>query len=148
MENAKDIVYTIGEAADILGVSVPTLRLYEREGLILPLRKQSGHRLFKTQDLERIRCLRQTINGKKISIAGIRRLMSLIPCWKIRNCPDDVRDRCSAFANTESACWTVPGREGECRTANCRECPVYTRLSDCDSLKGTIAHYTSLPHPS
>lgn len=148
MENEKDTVYSIGEAADLLGVSVPTLRLYEREGLILPLRKKSGHRQFKNQDLERIRCLRETINGKKVSIAGIKRLLSLIPCWKIRHCPDEVRDCCSAFTNGESACWTVPEREGECRTANCRECPVYTRLSDCDSLKGTIARYTSSPELS
>ena len=29
--------YSIGEAADLLGISVGTLRLYERRGLILPL---------------------------------------------------------------------------------------------------------------
>jgi len=144
----NDTVYSIGEAADLLGISVPTIRLYEREGLIIPLRKKSGHRRFKNEDLNRIRCLRETINGKKVSIAGIKRLMSLIPCWKIKHCPDDVRDHCGAYSNSESACWTIPDREWECRTANCRECTVYTRLSDCNSLKSTISHYTSSPDPS
>jgi predicted site-specific integrase-resolvase len=30
-------IYTIGPAAQKLGISVPTLRLYEKEGLIIPM---------------------------------------------------------------------------------------------------------------
>jgi DNA-binding transcriptional MerR regulator len=37
-----DTLFSIGEAADILGISVPTLRLYEREGLIILIRKKSN----------------------------------------------------------------------------------------------------------
>jgi MerR family transcriptional regulator, heat shock protein HspR len=148
MEDYKETVYSIGEAADLLGVSVPTLRLYEREGLILPLRKKSGHRLFVKQDLERIRCLRESINGKKMSIAGIRRLLSLVPCWRIKSCPNELRNQCRAYTNSDAPCWSIPEREWECRTANCRECEVYVDLSDCSSLKSTIARLTSLPEPS
>ncbi len=144
MTEGKDntIRYTIGEAADILGVSVPTLRLYEREGLILPHRKVSRHRLFTEADIERVRCIRTAINGKKISIAGIRHMLSLIPCWKIRNCPDSDRTRCAAFVNNETPCWAVSRRVWECRTADCRTCPVYADLSDCSTLKQTIAALT------
>ena len=136
------IRYTIGEAADILGVSVPTLRLYEREGLILPQRKKSRHRLFTDADLERVRCIRHTITGKKVSIAGIKHLLSLIPCWKIRDCPDQDRLQCAAFINSESPCWAVSHRVWKCRTADCRTCPVYADLSDCSTLKQTIAAFT------
>lgn len=94
-------LYTIGEAADILGVSIPTIRMYEREGLIIPHRKHSKHRRFSQNDVERIRCIRTMINHDKVSIAGIRRLLSLIPCWKILNCSPDERESCAAFHQHE-----------------------------------------------
>ncbi len=137
-------LYRIGEAADLLGVSVATLRLYEREGLILPFRKSSRHRLYSDSDLERVRCIRQTITSKQVSIAGIRRMLALIPCWKIRNCPENERNACPGFTNDNGACWTVPGKAWECRTDDCRQCSVYREISDCSALKQTIVRYT---HP-
>lgn len=135
-------LYSIGEAADILGVSVPTLRLYEREGLILPRRKSSRHRLYSETDLERIRCLRETINKKKVSIAGIKRLLALIPCWKIKNCPAEVRDACPAFLTGETPCWAVLNKPWQCSNAECRLCPVYSEVADCDKIKKTIIFST------
>jgi MerR family transcriptional regulator/heat shock protein HspR len=143
MERMPETLYSIGEAADILGVSVPTLRLYEREGLIIPLRKSSGHRLFTGRDIERIRCLRETINTKKVSIAGIKRLFSLLPCWKIKNCPIEARVQCPAFLCNEGACWTLRGKARKCAAAECRECPVYAEFSDCSTLKQTIVTLTT-----
>lgn len=138
-----DTHYSIGEAADLLGISVPTLRLYEREGLILPIRKSSRHRRFTKSDIERVRCIRETINTKKVSIAGIQRLLSLIPCWKIKGCPEDKRKICPASTAADAPCWTVSGREWECASASCRDCEVYTELSDCSTLKRTIVQYTA-----
>ncbi|HCV42207.1 MAG TPA: MerR family transcriptional regulator [Bacteroidetes bacterium] len=134
--------HTIGEAADILGVSVPTIRMYEREGLIIPYRKDSGHRRFSGSDIERIRCLREMINEKKVSLAGIRHVLSLIPCWKIKNCPPDQRDACPAFTSTDKPCWMLSGKSWECRSADCRLCPVYTDIANCATLKQTIASHT------
>lgn len=37
---------TVGEAADLLGVSTHTLRYYEQEGLLGPSRDANGHRRF------------------------------------------------------------------------------------------------------
>jgi MerR family transcriptional regulator/heat shock protein HspR len=139
------IYYSIGEAADILGLSVPTLRLYEREGLILPTRKSSKHRLYTEADLERIRCLRETINHKKIGIAGIRTLLSMIPCWKIKSCPENVRGSCPAYGATDRPCWMVENKPWKCSRADCRACPVYAETSDCDKLKHVIALHTLNP---
>ena len=141
----ENIYYSIGEAADLLGLSVPTLRLYEREGLILPIRKSSGHRLYTKADLERIRCLRETINHKKISIAGIRALLSMLPCWKIKPCPEVDRISCPAFEATDRPCWMVVHKPHECTRADCRACPVYTETSDCDKVKNIIAQHTVTP---
>jgi len=139
--------YTIGTAARILGISVPTIRLYEREGLILPLRKPSGHRLFSDGDLERIRCLRRTINEKKIGIAGIRTLLSMVPCWSLRGCPPEARSTCRAVTTIGSPCWTITSKPWQCGTAACRDCIVYQHMSDCAPLKRTIAALT-LAHSS
>ncbi len=139
--------YSIGTAARILGISVPTIRLYEHEGLILPYRKPSGHRLFSDSDLERIRCLRRTINEKKIGIAGIRTLLSMVPCWSLMGCPPEARSTCTAVTTIGSPCWTIKSKPWQCGTAECRDCIVYQYMSDCDSLKQTIAALT-LAHSS
>ena len=140
---ASDRLYTIGEAADLLGVSVPTIRMYEREGLIIPYRKRSRHRRFSTGDLERIRCLRGMINSERISISGIRRLLALIPCWSIRNCPEDERKNCRAFYRCEVPCWMESEKSWECKNAECQLCPVYNDHSDRHALKETITPFTT-----
>jgi MerR family transcriptional regulator/heat shock protein HspR len=137
-----ETLYSIGEAADILGVSVPTLRLYEREGLILPIRKSSRHRLYSLTDLERIRCLRRSINEDKIGIAGMRRILALIPCWKIHECPAPDREACPAFNDDQTPCWKVVTRPTACNGADCRNCVVYNYVTDCSTLKRTIAEFT------
>ena len=58
------MAYTIGEAAKIMNVSIPTLRYYDKEGL-LPLvkRTESGIRRFNDNDikwLNMIECLKNT----------------------------------------------------------------------------------------
>lgn len=39
-------LYPIGTAARMLGVSVHTLRMYERKGLIIPHHAESNQRLY------------------------------------------------------------------------------------------------------
>ena len=55
---------TPGEMAERTGVSIDTLRYYEREGLIDPVaRADSGHRRYSTDDVlwvQVLRCLRDT----------------------------------------------------------------------------------------
>lgn len=135
-------LYTIGEAADILGISIPTIRMYEREGLIIPFRKRSKHRRFLHTDIERIRCLRTMINEEKVSIAGIRRLLALIPCWSIKNCPEEVRTNCPAFQQHDKPCWMASEKSWDIRSNECRECSVYTEIASCKTLKNTIAEMT------
>lgn len=135
-----ETLYSIGEAADILGVSIPTLRLYERQGLILPIRKSSRHRLYSQDDLERIRCLRESINGQKVGIAGMRRLLALIPCWKIHPCDPAQRENCAAFKDDQTPCWAVAVRPTSCTAGDCRSCSVYAHAADCSTLKRTIVN--------
>lgn len=134
---------SIGEAAAALGVSIPTLRLYEHEGLILPIRRPSGHRLFTEADLERVRCIRDTIRRDKVSIAGMRRMLALIPCWSIKGCTDAERDVCPAFTGVEAPCWSLPKKAAACAAEVCRACAVYAEHADCHRIKQVISRSTT-----
>jgi MerR family transcriptional regulator/heat shock protein HspR len=88
-------VYPIGVAARLLGVHPRTLRIYENEGLIQPSHIGS-RRLFSTNDIQWIRCLRSYIHDEGISIPGLKKLLNLVPCWEVASCPPDVHEHCQA----------------------------------------------------
>jgi MerR family transcriptional regulator/heat shock protein HspR len=134
----------IGDAARILGISIPTLRLYEREGLILPVRRPSGHRLFTEADLERVRCIRDTIRRDKVSIAGMRRILALLPCWSVKGCPAPQRDACPAFTGADGPCWSLAKKAAACAAEECRACAVYVEYADCHRVKQLITGSTTL----
>jgi excisionase family DNA binding protein len=50
----KEILLSIGEAADYLGVSIDTLRRWEKKDKIIALRSPGGHRYFKQKDLDNL----------------------------------------------------------------------------------------------
>lgn len=68
---------TIGEAAEKLHLSIHTLRYYEKEGLLLPVKRaENGQRLYTLGDIQwiyMIRCLRDT----GMSIQNIKQYLSL-----------------------------------------------------------------------
>ncbi|MDI6802320.1 MAG: MerR family transcriptional regulator [Bacteroidota bacterium] len=132
---SNEPIYSIGTAADSVGLSVQMLRLYEAEGLVLPFKKSSLHRLYSEADIERILCIRKMINEEKISIVGIKRMLALIPCWAIKNCPKEERENCKAFTDHTQPCWLQKETFNGCDNSACRLCPVYEKVSNCASLK-------------
>ena len=141
MNDTEDInlpLYPISGAAKILDISVHTLRMYEREGLILPFKKESSHRLYSRADIERLKCIRKAINESKISIAGIKTVYSLIPCWEITKCSKSDRENCDAFKTHTSPCWTFKHSYNICERKVCRQCDVYSLYSECGKIKDLI----------
>ncbi len=135
----KDIpVYTISTTAELLGISIHTLRMYEREGLILPHKKESGHRLYSQEDIERIQCIRKAINENKISIAGIKTIYSMIPCWSFINCSEEQREKCPAFNSHSQPCWSFKHTGNSCFRTDCKKCPVYKDHAECKNIKHSI----------
>ncbi len=130
--------YTISVAAELTGISVHTLRMYEREGLIIPYKKESNQRRYSDMDLERILCIRRTINEHKINIEGIRRVLSLIPCWSIVQCSQIDRENCEAFHGYFKPCWMFNHKKNTCRDRDCRECEVYNSFINCGSIKDKL----------
>jgi MerR family transcriptional regulator/heat shock protein HspR len=116
-------VYTIGTAAEILGVHPRTLRLYEDAGLIRPARK-NNRRFYSANDLRWIGCLRYMIHEQGLNQEGLRRLLALIPCWEIKECAEEGKAECSAWLDRGTPCWDL-ARRTCAESKKCYECEVY-----------------------
>lgn len=96
MVDEQKAVFTIGVAAQMLGVHPRTLRIYEEEGLITPIRKGKW-RYFTLNDIKWIECLREMIHEHGVSIAAVKKLLQYTPCWNITDCSFERRKQCTAF---------------------------------------------------
>ena len=134
-QNSLEPVYTISTAARLLGISVHTLRMYEKEGLIVPFKPNGNQRRYSDMDLERLRCIRKAINEDKMGIEGIRRMLALIPCWAIVECTEKDRKNCNAFNSYSTPCWTVNNKNNLCENRDCYTSDVYNSFGDCGSIK-------------
>jgi len=129
-------IYPIGVVSRLLGISVFTLRMYEREGLILASRgTNQKNRLYSISDIERMRCIRDAITNKKYSIPAIKAILSLIPCWKVVNCSQEDRLNCPAYNSIGSPCWTFHHKGNVCENRDCRLCEVYFNFTNCEEIK-------------
>ncbi len=131
-------IYSIGEVAGALGISVETIRLYDRLGLIIISKSEKGRRVFSDIDIERLKCIRSAINDHKISIEGILRMQSLVPCWSHIQCPENQRKECPAFLRSSGGCWTYKHNNNQCAGLECEDCKVYQLSGTCESIKSLI----------
>jgi MerR family transcriptional regulator/heat shock protein HspR len=131
-------IYPIRTAAKLLNISIHTLRMYEKENLIIPYKKSTSHRLYSQFDIDRIKCIRQAINELKISINGIRAIYSLMPCWEVKKCSTEDRIRCNAYSTHHGPCWATINIDTVCAPQDCRNCEVYKNYGDCGSIKNFI----------
>jgi len=138
-------IYSIGTVARMLEISVFTLRMYEREGLVLPHKSASNQRRYSQNDIDRLKCIRQAITEKKFGIAAIKTIYSLIPCWSILPCFKEDREHCEAYANHAQPCWAYRHVNNICASRECRECRVYRDHSDCRKVKQSIMNISPAP---
>lgn len=116
-------LYTIGIAAELLGVHPRTLRLYEEGGLLKPARR-NNRRIYSDHDVAWVRCFRYLIHEKGLNQEGLRRLLGLIRCWDIKQCLPATREACPARHNRKEPCWHLDGLDCEGDT-ECYKCQVY-----------------------
>ncbi|WP_309474785.1 MerR family transcriptional regulator [Dissulfurirhabdus thermomarina] len=126
MVDSNEAIYPISVAAKLLGVHPRTIRIYEHEGLIKPERR-GKKRYFSNNDIEWLRCLRHLIHDEGISIPGIKKLLELTPCWEIKNCPPEKRDKCSAYIDRTVPCWERASTACARELKQCQECEVYIK---------------------
>ena len=88
--NTKRLL-SIGEASEHLGVSIDTLRRWEKKGRIIPMRSPGGHRYYIREDLDALFGKRYTRDDETVRRAG-----ESIPPFK-----DAVMDQDTAVRSTE-----------------------------------------------
>ena len=69
-------VYVISVAAELAGVHPQTLRVYERRGVVDPLRTGGGSRRYSERDLERLRRI-QDLTAEGLNLEGVRKVLVL-----------------------------------------------------------------------
>src|SRR5271168_2045741 len=69
-------VYGITVAAELSGIAVQSLRLYERHGLLTPIRSDGGTRRYSADDLARLRRISELV-AAGVNLGGIGRILDL-----------------------------------------------------------------------
>ena len=131
-------LYTMGIASQLSEIPAHSIRQYIDEGLIIPFKLESKRHLFSRNDIDRLKLIRSLIRNKGLNFSGVRALMAMIPCWSIRECPEEDRISCGAYTENFQPCWEASEKGRHCRNENCRECEVYHSLDIDTGIKTVL----------
>lgn len=69
--------YLIGHLAKMLGIHPQTLRLYEREGFVKPVRIKGNSRLYSVKDVEQIQLILHLTRDLGVNLAGVEIILNM-----------------------------------------------------------------------
>ena len=69
--------YMISAVAEMYSIHPQTLRLYEREGLLVPSRTHGNTRLYGDEDLERLETILNLTRDLGVNLAGIEIILNM-----------------------------------------------------------------------
>ncbi len=69
--------YMISAVAEQFEIHPQTLRLYEREGLLLPSRSEGNTRLYTDDDLERLEVILHLTRDLGVNLAGVEIILNM-----------------------------------------------------------------------
>ncbi|QUV99614.1 MerR family transcriptional regulator [Chloracidobacterium sp. MS 40/45] len=69
--------YSIGVVAETFGIHEQTLRMYEREGLLIPSRSARNTRYYTDADLERLKCILNLTREMGVNLAGVQVILGM-----------------------------------------------------------------------
>jgi MerR family transcriptional regulator/heat shock protein HspR len=69
--------YMISAVAEMYNIHPQTLRLYEREGLLIPSRSNGNTRLYTQEDLERLEKILSLTRDLGVNLAGIEIILNM-----------------------------------------------------------------------
>lgn len=77
MASRQRPVYVISVAASLTGCHPRTLRIYEEEGLLEPVRTETNIRLYSDDDVYKVRVIRYLTQRRGVNLAGVKLLLQL-----------------------------------------------------------------------
>lgn len=125
---------TIGRISDQTGVSVETIRYYEKKGLLpLPPRTAGGHRIYDVTSLARLQFIRRS-RDLGFSLEDTRSLLAMadggFSCKQVHSLTighlHDVQHKIRDLKRLEK---TLKRVADECSQGNTPDCPVIEALS-------------------
>jgi DNA-binding transcriptional MerR regulator len=132
----------IGKVASQTGVSIDTIRFYERSGLLAkPARTEGRYRLYRKEDIERLRFIRRA-QELGFSLQEIRELMLIQnehvePCTHVR----DLIEQKLAAVNAKLEHLTALQRELKSAHTSCT-----TSLARCDGREECCPVLEAIAH--
>ncbi len=75
--NGFDGVYVISVAAHMVGMHPQTLRMYERAGLLSPMRTGGKSRRYSDEDIKRLREIQELTQDLGVNLAGARLIIEM-----------------------------------------------------------------------
>ena len=76
LDDASVPFYTIGQAAQILGVQPAALRRFDDQGIVQPDRSEGGQRRYSRDELDRLREVVE-LTDEGVTLAGVRHVLEL-----------------------------------------------------------------------
>lgn len=67
----------ISVVAEMLDIHPQTLRLYEREGLVIPKRTEGNTRLYSQEDIDQLRRILRLTRELGVNLAGVEVILSM-----------------------------------------------------------------------
>jgi MerR family transcriptional regulator/heat shock protein HspR len=137
LSNENMPIYTIGVVAKLVGVHQETLRIWERNNLISPYRK-NNQRLYSNNDLKKLKFIKVLLDEKGLNLAGVRQLIEFYPCWWKDNCKGAKKDMENSYINPAKPCWkeeeafcfTPLDKADYCQNCSyCLQCPEDCKFS-------------------
>ncbi|WP_028847460.1 MULTISPECIES: helix-turn-helix transcriptional regulator [Thermocrispum] len=77
MSGREEKTYVISVAAQLAGLHAQTLRAYDRQGLVTPMRTPGGGRRYSARDIELLREVQRLSQQEGVNLAGIKRIIEL-----------------------------------------------------------------------
>ncbi len=76
MTDSQRAVFVISVAAELAGMHPQTLRIYERKGLINPVRVHNRRR-YSEADIARCRLIQELTRDRGVNLAGVKMIMDM-----------------------------------------------------------------------
>ncbi|EHO52079.1 MerR family transcriptional regulator [Lentilactobacillus kisonensis] len=91
-----EATYTIGEFADLVNLTAPTIRYYESQGLLKARRNDSGRRYFTAADIKWVKFLLH-LKGTGMSISDLKQYVT----WRAMG-DETIPNRLELLENTQA----------------------------------------------